>query len=109
MAVAGTEPWALLCVLCSPGPWGGGPASVPSALIPFPLSYQKAEIVKQAGNGLRIAQHVSPNHARERGGRESFCRNLLVFFRLRFAGGQFFRQQNLHALFQKSRSGGDIQ
>src|ERR1700732_1512980 len=87
----------------------GAPASVPSVLILFPLLGQKAEIVEQPGDGLCVAQHIVPDHALKLGGLESFCRDPFVFFRLRLAGGQLLRQQYVHALFEKSGSGEDVQ
>src|SRR5260370_24736202 len=67
---------ATLCVL-------GAPASVLSVLILFLLPRQKAEVVEQSSDGLRIPQLVLPDHPLDRGGRKNFSRNLFVFFRLR--------------------------
>src|SRR5260370_13680242 len=69
---------ATLCVLRAPAP-------VLSVVILFLLPRQKAEGVDHSSDGLRIPQLVLPDHALERGGRKSFCRNLFVFFRLRLA------------------------
>src|SRR5260370_2600547 len=78
---------ATLCVL-------GAPAPVLSLLILFLLPRQKTEVLERSSDGLRIPQLVLPDHALERGGPKTLCRNLFGFFRLRPSRSQLFRQPN---------------
>jgi two-component system response regulator LytT len=70
---------------------------------------QEAQIVQDSGDGFGVANFVAANHLFDFAVREGFAGNSLVFFRLGLAWSQVFGEKNVHALFEKTRRGKNIQ
>ncbi len=70
---------------------------------------QEAQIIQDSGNGFAVANFISPNHLFDFAGRERFARNSFIFLRLRFTRSQIFGEKNVHALFEKTRGGKNIE
>jgi two-component system, LytTR family, response regulator LytT len=70
---------------------------------------QEAQIVQNSGDGFAVANFISPNHLFDFAVRKRFAGNLFVFLRLGFAGSQIFGEKNVHALFEKTWRGKNVE
>jgi hypothetical protein len=70
---------------------------------------QEAQIVQDSGDGFGVANFVAANHLFDFAVREGFAGNPLIFFRLGFARSEIFGEKNVHALFEKTRRGKNVE
>ena len=70
---------------------------------------QEAQIVQDASDGFRVANFIAANHLFDFPVREGFHGDFFVFFGLGFAQSQIFGEKNVHALFEKTGRGKNIE